>query len=306
MGRIRHQERFGGTMRAIGIAAIFAGMIGWPVFAAANDSPRLVVGDCRVKLIHEAILACERSGIVTALTVQEGDVVRAGQRIVQLKDEVLRAQWATLVHQSESPDSRAKLQDAQLAEEFAVGRYQIAVAARERNPDAVSRAEILELRIAAERAATAIQQMTLELDLLKLKKQELEAEIRSYGVTAPFAGTITRVMKHPGEAVQLGDPVVELVDASRLKVEGYVSVSEARTLKLGQAVSVVEEVEGISPVPEVRLLGKLVFVDIGIEPVSQRVRIWADVDNSKFLLRPGMLARMELVIGDTAKSAPKR
>lgn len=264
-----------------------------PLASAEPETPSvLVVPECRLKFIEESILAGERNGIISEINAREGDMVRAGQRLAQLKDDIPRAQLATLIRQSESPESRAKIESAQLAEEFAIARYEIAVAAQKRNPDAVSRAEMLELRVAAERAGTDILKEALELELAKLKKREVEAELKSYSVVAPFNGVVTRVLKHRGESLQLGDAVIELVDPTRLKVEGYLPVQEARTLQPGTLVTIFEEGRPDSKAGGVE--GKLVFIDVGVEPVSQKVRLWAEVDNSKRLLRPGLLARMEI------------
>lgn len=264
----------------------------FPVQAA--DSDQIVVPECRVKFIEQAVLASERNGVVSAIDIREGDTVRMGQRVAHLKDDVPRAQLATLIQEAESPQSTAKIEDAQLAEQFAVERFKIAQQAKGRNTDAVSRAEMLELEVAALRAGKEIDKAVLELDLAKLKKSELEAELRSYQLLAPFAGTVVRVLKHRGESVQMGDPVAEVVDATRLKVEGYVTATQARRLRAGMTVLVHEELDDATAQVTGNVQGRLIFVDVGVEPVSQRVRIWAEIDNAGLQLRPGVQARMEI------------
>lgn len=260
----------------------------------ASDTATIVVPECRVKFVDQAILASERNGVIAAVDVREGDSIRAGQKVAQLKDDVPRAQLATLAREAESPQSTAKIEDAQLAEQFAVARFKIAEEAKGRNTDAVSRAEMLELEIAALRSAKEIDKAILELDLARHKKAELEAELRSFALLSPFSGNIVRVLKNRGESVQLGDPIAEIVDPTRLKIEGYVTATESRRLRPGQAVLVHEELDDQTAQVSTNVKGRLVFVDVGVEPVSQRVRIWAEVDNSQLQLRPGVQARMEI------------
>jgi len=281
-------------------------MAGMQIPLLAGDTSTIVVPECRVKFADQAILASERNGVISAIEVREGDSIRAGQKVAQLKDDVPKAQLATLTREAEGPQSMAKIEDAQLAEEFAVARYKIAQEAKGRNTDAVSRAEMLELEIAALRSAKEIDKAILELDLARHKRAELEAELRSFTLLSPFAGTIVRVLKQRGEAVQLGDPIVEVVDATRLKVEGYVTALESRRLRPGQPVLVHEELDDSTATTIRNVKGRLVFVDVGVEPVSQRVRVWAEIDNSELQLRPGVQARMEIDPGRSPEVEPAR
>ena len=41
--------------------------------------------------------------------------------------------------------------------------------------------------------------------------------------------------------------------------------------------------------------GKLVFVDVGVEPVSGQMRVWAEIPNPDGLLRAGLPARMTIL-----------
>jgi RND family efflux transporter MFP subunit len=268
-----------------------------------GSGSRVEVADCNVKYLEQALVASERSGVVAVVDVREGDAIRAKQRLIQLKDELQRAQLATLVRQADSPESDAKVVDAQLTRDFTVERYNIAVAAKRQNTDAVSRAELLELKTTADRSATRILEAQLELEVTRLKKKEAEAELRMCTIPAPFDGFVTRVLKQPGEAVQLGDPVAEVVNPQRLKVEGYVAADEALRLKPGMKVTATPQTaSGPQPTGE----GILVFVDVGVEPVSQRVRVWAEIDNRDRRLQPGLLARLSIDLTPPAEVEPTR
>lgn len=285
------------------MAATLAGAFAAQPGASKPEPATIEARECNVKYLEQALVASERHGVVAVVDVREGDSIRAHQRLVQLKDDLQRAQLATLIRQADSPESDAKIVDAQLMRDFSVERYNIAVAAKRQNPDAVSRAELLELKTAADRAETRIEEAELELEVTKLKKQEAEAEWRMCTIPAPFDGIVTRVMKQPGEAVQLGDPVVEIVNPRRLKVEGYVTAAEAVPLKPGMKVRATQQ----AATGQVRTCeGVLVFVDVGVEPVSQRVRIWAEVDNRDLTLQPGLLAGLSVDLTPPPEREPAR
>lgn len=282
-----------GTILLAGFAA--ATLAASTHHTAAGNAPTVEARNCNVKYIEEALVASERNGIVAIVDAREGNRVKARQRLIQLKDEVQRAQVATLTRQADSPESESKIEDARLANDFAIERYNIAVDAKRRNPDSVSRAELLELKTAADRTGTKIQEAQLDLEVTRLKKGEAEAELRMCTILAPIDGFVTRVLKHPGEAVGLGDPVVEVVNPRRLKVEGYVAAAEALLLKPGMSVTAAPE--GALTLEQLKAstaAGVLVFVDVGVEPVSQRVRVWAEIDNTEGRLRPGLTAVLKI------------
>jgi multidrug efflux pump subunit AcrA (membrane-fusion protein) len=337
---------------------------------------QVLVPGCSVKFFEQALLACDRPGVVAKVNCREGDFVAADSPLVQLRDDVPRAQLATYVLQSEGPDADVKVRNKQKAEEFARQRYEIALDALKKNRDAVSRAEVLELRTMAERAILDTKEAQFELDVARRKRDEAQAELGSYRVLSTFGGFVSRVLKQPGEAVQQGTAVVEMVNPKQLKVEGFVARDVVARLVPGQRCVVRRTaapssgasdpafdaggIDGNEPDPNdvdtsakrlgpsrslgpsadrpsdvsgrnanemehssrtnvtvagwqsagtqradlasqprsgeaggsemaggFESSGKLVFVDVGLQPVNQRVRVWALVDNESLMLRAG-------------------
>lgn len=50
--------------------------------------------ECRIVLIRQVTLACDRSGVVRSVEIHEGDAVPAQQQVVLIADEVARANLA--------------------------------------------------------------------------------------------------------------------------------------------------------------------------------------------------------------------
>ena len=52
--------------------------------------------------------------------------------------------------------------------------------------------------------------------------------------------------------------------------------------------------------------GKIVFIDSVVQPVTQQVRIWADVENTDELLLPGLTAVMSITPSRPPVAASRR
>ncbi len=247
-----------------------------------------VIPDCRVKFIDQVVLASERVGIIASIPVREGSVVKAGDVLVVLQDSVLQARFAFAKAQA---DSDVKVRDARKAAEVAAAEYQIALDAVRREPNAVARTELLRLKLAAERATLQVEEAELEAALARHRMTEAKAELDAASIRAPFAGLVVRTFKSRGEAVQQGDPVLELVNPDRLRVEGYLPVAQRSIAVTGATVQIRQQIADAAPV---MLPGRLAFVDVAVEPVTQSIRIWAEVPNPRGELLAGLSAAIQV------------
>lgn len=98
------------------------------------------------------------------------------------------------------------------------------------------------------------------------------------------------ISQRAGEAVHHGEPLLRIVSDQRLKIEGFVPASAARHLKVGQPAQI--EVNA-SDGNRSTINGRLKFVDISIQPVTQEVRLWVEVDNTEKALRPGQIVTLK-------------
>lgn len=186
--------------------------------------------------LREATLSTKLMASVVGVDVLEGSVVRAGQVLVRLDARDLAAK-------------REQVQ-AGLAAAQAMHAQASAQVARMRalhKDDAAPTAML-------EQAETQFAQATSGLRAAQAASAELDA-IESYAaLTAPFAGTVTARFVDPGAFAAPGAPLVQLQDASQLRVTVHVSPNQARTLAKGERVDVriegrhdVATIEGIVP-----------------------------------------------------------
>ncbi len=102
---------------------------------------------------------------------------------------------------------------------------------------------------------------------------------------APLGGMVVAVQKSAGEWLKASDPVVRIVRIDRLRVEDFVPAHVAISGIEGKSVT-------FRPaLPELgnRLFhGEIVFVSPEANTVNSKIRIWAEIDNTDRLLRPGL------------------
>ena len=133
---------------------------------------------------------------------------------------------------------------------------------------------------------------------LEAKKAAVEAAqmlIDRCIVESPFDGVVVQVMRHRGEWVQPGEPVLRVVNMQRLKVEGFVESEDLLPQDvLGKSADIVVRL-GHGQVEE--LQGTITFVS----PLVQAggiYRISVEVENRRqdcfWILRPGLTAAMTI------------
>lgn len=186
--------------------------------------------------IREATLSTKLMASVVGVEVQEGNAVRAGQVLVRLDARDLAAKRAQV---------QAGLSAAQAV--YAQASAQVARVRALHRDDAAPTAML-------EQAETQFAQATAGLRAAEAASDELAA-VESYAaLTAPFAGTITARFVDPGAFAAPGTPLVQLQDASQLRITVHASPDVARTLAKGARVNVriegqsdIATVEGVVP-----------------------------------------------------------
>jgi membrane fusion protein, multidrug efflux system len=281
--------------------AVFAPASVFAQARPAGESPGraslpIVVPDCRVLLLDQVTLAADRSGVLSATMPREGDRVKEGQIVARLRDSVAVAAVAVA---RKKADNDVEVRYAEKAAAVARTEYERSVEANRRLAGTVPDIELKRLQLAAERATLQIEQASHDLEVKRLERVQAEADLGTYTVEAPFDGVITRVIRSRGESVRQGDPVVEVASTARVKIEGEIPLKQGFRVKPGQTVAVQLELDDLPPdVEKKAFAGKIVFVDVTAQPVSGRIRIWAEVENQENLLRAGLPAKMTIETGN--------
>jgi membrane fusion protein, multidrug efflux system len=288
-GGIAAQVKSGGAKEGPPKAAAEIG--GADKATAARGKP-IEVARCTIELLDEVTLAFDRPGIVAFVKPREGDTVREGELLAGLKDEVAQATLAIAALEAESD---VDIRYAAKAGEVAATEHKKVLEANEIRAKTFPEVEVLRLKLAAEKTVLEKESAQHRQAINKLKRNEAQAQLETFVIKAPFDGVVTLVHRSKGEAVKQGDQVLELASTDRVRVEGHVDIRDIWNVKPGAEVQVRLDIpDSEHDVEKQTFTGRLVFIDVKTEPVSEGVRIWAEVPNPNNILRAGLRAKMTI------------
>jgi len=268
--------------------------------AEGDSSGSIRVTGCRIKPANHVTLSVNQSGILSTVP-EEGTTVDMGQLVIQLEDELARA---SLVVAEKEAVNDVDIRFSEIAADVANLEYEQAVKVNESVKGSMTMADIRRRKLEYDRSVAQTEQARFKQAIAVLKRDESAAQLKTFHVAAPFTGMVNKVMKHPGEAVRQGEPILEMVNTRRVRIEGYLDVPHRRRVAAGTAVEALPEShkgEG----PEKPCRGKVVFVDSVVQPVTQQVRFWAEVENPDETLLPGLTASITIQIGAVPVAATR-
>ncbi|MBC8113193.1 MAG: HlyD family efflux transporter periplasmic adaptor subunit [Candidatus Saccharimonas sp.] len=243
-------------------------------------------------LIDRVTLASPRAGVLAFVELREGDSVEARQVVASLDASVARANLAIARHRASSTVDRRFAKKTIELSQIEYDKAQRANSSIE-GGGVFTDIDLHRLKLNVDKSILQLDQAESETKIHSLTVDQLTAELNSYAVVAPFAGRVTKVHRSKGEAVALGDPIADVINLDRVRVEGFVSIQEGLRIRPGSLVLVRLDLPDVDLAEEhVTMNGKLVFVDAGVEPVTGQIRVWAEVPNPEGVLRAGLPARM--------------
>jgi membrane fusion protein (multidrug efflux system) len=226
-----------------------------------------------VNAFHRATIAAETTGRVVTRHVEPGDVVDAGQVLIEL--DATRLRLAV-----EQAGARLRRREIDLAE----ARRELERADRLVGDDAISKSRHDAQRFAVDRAASA--EKLARVALRTAQRNLADAKVR-----APFAGSVEEVRVDVGDLVSPGTPLATLVDLSRARIHAGVTSIEAAGLTPGtRAPVVLAELGGTAVEAEIHSVGRIA------DPASGTYTLELWLDSPDGLLREGMVAQVRLPV----------
>jgi len=220
---------------------------------------------------YEVKLYAMESGYVKSVTRDIGDPVSANQVIARL----------------DNPEIQRKYQEVQAQLNAKKSIYERLAGIHEQTPDLTT---VDQLEVAK-----------AEFESFEARLNAIKDQLGFLTVRAPFSGIITERYVDNGDLVQSGlsessaQPIVDVMDISKLRLNIYLPESEAPDVQVGDSLS--------ATFPE--LQGKEFQATISrvanaLDPHTKTMRVEVDIINKDLQLKPGMYARIEL----TLKSSP--
>jgi len=267
---------------------------------------QITLPKCSVKLLHSVTLASDRPGLISFVEPREGDDVRKDQEIVFLKDDELMAIFEISKEKAENDVNK---QFAEASADVAKVELEKMLESNRRVPGSITSTEVERGRLNYIKAQLQGKQAEHEQVVARLEMKKAAAQLKAGRIEAPFDGKVRKVIKHKGEAVTQGTPILELVSTRIVKVEGYLPVEDLWSVKRGDPV----EVQIVFPDRNLEIEkevfhGKMYSIDPTVSNVTHRARVWAEVQNPDEKLIEGLYAKMTIKHGrraaGTAKKAP--
>ena len=224
-----------------------------------------------------AIVRAKAGGTLLALNVSEGSRVTAGQSLGRIDLAELGTRVAERNANLES--ARAALQQAERThasnERLAAQQFISSIALE----NSRASADTARAQLAAAQASLDTSRVTM----------------RDAALVAPISGIVAKRQALPGERVSPEQPLLTIVDLSRLELAGSIGTHEVSRLGAGMAVQV--QVEGVAaPVP-----GRIARIAPAAEPGTRSIGVTIELVNPKETLRAGQYAVARVVLDDATE-----
>ncbi|WP_148099116.1 efflux RND transporter periplasmic adaptor subunit [Caulobacter sp. 602-1] len=195
--------------------------------------------------------------LITAVHFSDGETVRKGQVLVELK---------------------ADQEDAGVSE----ARARLAQAERD-----YTRWKTLADKGIAPRATA--EQYLSALDVARASVGTAQAQKLDRVLRAPFSGRVGISDVAPGMLIAAGTPIVSLDDASVIRVDFSVPDRYLRTLRVGLPIAARPDA-----LPGETFQGKIAQIDTRIDPATRAIKARAEFPNAGARLKPGMLVKVSI------------
>jgi RND family efflux transporter MFP subunit len=211
--------------------------------------------------------------------VEEGQRVEQGQPLLRFKDEVVRAS---------ANSARA---------DVATQRMQVSIAVAES-----TRAEALlrEGAIAPRDRDNTVLSLNAARGRLALSESQLanaEDRLATSTVRAPAAGVVSKRYLQAGDRVDMGKPVVDIVDTRVLQLTASVPVEFVGSLAVGRMVTL-----RVAQLDSTRVTGRISRINPTADEATRQVRVYVDIPNGSGRLMGGLFASGRVLLREAANA----
>jgi len=298
--------------------------------AKSGEISQIVTAEAVVFPLQQAIVAPKISSTIKSFQVQRGARVHKGQVLAVLENADLSA--AAVQSKGEYEQAEAsyvsstaagvpeQIQKAELDAASAKSAFDAQQKVYDSRKElfeqgALPRRELDSAQVAVVQARSQYQQAQKQLDDLRRvgKEQALktaggqlsaakgkllgaEAQLSYSEIRSPIDGVVTDRPLFPGELASANQPLLTVMNTSRLIAKSHIAQSQAVTLKVGDAAEI--HIAGVDdPVP-----AKVSLVSPALDPGSTTIEVWVETAKPPDALKPGMSVQISITAA-TAKDA---
>ena len=230
-------------------------VIAYQVESRAVEQSVEVLGELRA--IESIDITAKVSDVIERIHYQDGQRVKKGEPLVTFNQQ----------------QERALLKEKQIAAQQAKAQYQ-------RLKNLQGRATVSQSRI---------DEQYRDWQVLEAQIGTIQTQLADRKITAPFAGQLGLTQVNAGQFVEVGTPLVKLVNSRKMQLDLMVSQRYLSQLELNQTVSLTTQAY-----PSESFNGQIFAISPQLDPITRMVRIRAHFDNPDFKLKNGMLVKAKL------------
>lgn len=298
--------------------------------AARGPISQVVSAEAVVFPLEQATVAPKITSTVRKFLVQRGTPVKKGQLLAELENadlsaaaestkgdfEQAEATYATTVGAG-LPQQIQKAELDGLAAKSAFDAQKKVYDSRKELFDqgALPRRDLDSAEVALAQARSQNEQAQRQLaDLQRLGKEQAlksahgslassegkyrgaEAQLSYSQIRSPIDGVVTDRPLYEGDLATANQPILTVMNISRLIAKAHIPQSEAALLKVGNAAEL--KVPGLDE----PVAGRVSLVSPALDPGSTTIEVWVEARKRSPALRPGMTVGISMV-AKTAKDA---
>lgn len=226
---------------------------------------------------HQADVASQASGRVMAVMVRPGDTVNEGDVLAQIDR-------ATLELQLNQQRATADATRAQLVS----SRQQL-----ERTEELARQG--LTSPSALEQARSANAALEANLTALESAVESAELALANATVKAPLSGIVASRSVDPGQTIQAGTPLFNIVNLDQMEFDAAASVNSSARVAAGQSATI-----SVTGLDGREFAGSVSRVNPVAVSGTRTVPIYIALDNPEGALRGGMFATGFIVVNEQA------
>jgi RND family efflux transporter MFP subunit len=212
-----------------------------------------------IKPFQKALLSATEGGKITKFYKDKGSFVKKGEIILEIDNELLKANLDAAKAQFELAEITFQKQE-----------------------------EIYKQNVNSE---IQYLQSKYGMEQLKANLSMIQTRYNNTFLKAPFSGYIDYKYFEEGELAPAGQPIVNLIDISKVKIEAGVPENYTTSIKKGDVAKASVEAVGKE------FKGKISFVGTSINPTNRTFPIEITVVNKGKELKPELIAEVKIETG---------
>lgn len=251
-------------------------------------------------------VSAEIAGRLASVSATEGAYFKQGQGVARIDTQILAAQKAQAEANYKLSTLQEKWQKQTLGKQVAAAETSYANAAstfaRQQN---LYKQQVVSAQT-FDNTQTNLNSAKIQLDLQKLSNrsgvelnqqqsrvaatnvQLAKVNINKAYVSSPISGYVNKVYVEPGEVINPGAPIADIVQTSLIKVVVNIPERDISTVNLGQNVKV-----KINSLNDEAFNGKVTFISATADVASRTFPVFVQISNVGGKIRGGMISMVE-------------